>query len=74
MKKESARDMIFKFRLRKEDKEKLLFINDYIEKANNHKTNYNLVITIDNMSLRDIDRYLNYLTKIVEKNGIRTIN
>ena len=74
MKKESAKDMIFKFRLRKEDKEKLLFINDYIEKANNHKTNYNLVITIDNMSLRDIDRYLNYLTKIVEKNGIRPIN
>jgi len=33
MKKESAEEMIEKFRLRKEDKEKLFFISDYIEKA-----------------------------------------
>ncbi len=74
MRKESAEEMIEKFRLRKEDKEKLFFISDYIEKANEHKTNYNLVITIDNMPLRDIDKYLNYLTKVTEKNGIRIIN
>ena len=74
MKKECAKENINKFKLKKEEKEKLLFINDYLHKCNQSKSNYNLVITIDNMPLKDKNRYVDYITKVVECNGIKNIS
>ena len=59
-------ERICRFRINNKDKKKLVFLNNCLEKNN---TNLGLVITIDNMPIRDIDRYKKYVVKVLNQYG-----
>lgn len=61
------------FKLRKEDKDKLVFLSKCIDEAKKTKENYNLAITIDNMPIQYINKYMNCIMKVLKENGITNV-
>ena len=69
IKKENVKDKIMKFKLCEDDKNKLLFLYDCLVKSKINKNNYNINITIDNMPMVDIKKYMTYIKKVIQYSG-----
>ena len=70
MEKISVEEKINSFRLSKDDKKKLVFLNDYVNKTLKKKKRTDIVITIDNMSMSEIKRYKSYILRVLKLNNI----
>ncbi len=65
-----VKEKINNFRIDKESKEKMQFFYECIERSKKNHTNYNINIIIDNMPIKMIDKYLNYIKRVIKYTDI----